>query len=135
MSNRQTADRRRRLARLRLPLVSVGFGIVYLITGIVGDNPGFGVFGLLLMTGLGLVLWLMGYRSETVRGLLDRRDERINAIDLRATAFAGMTVILAVIAGFVVEIARGQDGSPYAGLGALGGLAYVLALIVLRLRG
>ena len=41
---------------------------------------------------------------------------------------------LAVIAGFVVEAARGNDGAPYAWLGALGGLAYLLAIIVLRLR-
>jgi hypothetical protein len=34
---------------------------------------------------------------------------------------------------FVVEIARGQDGSPYYQLGAVGGGAYVVALIALRL--
>jgi hypothetical protein len=35
------------------------------------------------------VLVLAGRRSETVRGLLDHRDERLHAIDLRATATSG----------------------------------------------
>ena len=35
---------------------------------------------------------------------------------------------------FVVEIAQGRDGEPYSALGALGGLAYVAALVVLGLR-
>ena len=48
--------------------------------------------------------------------------------------FAGMAVLLAVIVGFVIEIARGQDGLPYAVLGAIGGVVYVAAVIVLRLR-
>jgi hypothetical protein len=135
MSTRQPTDRQRRLTSLGLPLVSVGIGIAYLIAGLLGDQPGFGVFGLLLMTGLALVLWLVRRRSETVQGLLDRRDERINAIDLKATAFAGMVVIVAVIAAFVVEIARSHDGMPYAWLGAAGGIAYVSALIVQRMRG
>jgi nitrate reductase gamma subunit len=39
-----------------------------------------------------------------------------------------------VLIGFVVEIARGQDGQPYAALGAIAGIAYVIALIVLRIR-
>ncbi|HEU0086952.1 MAG TPA: hypothetical protein VFQ77_04790 [Pseudonocardiaceae bacterium] len=135
MSTRPTTDRQRRIASLRLPLVSVGIGVAYLIAGLLGGEPGFGLFGLLLMTGLALVLWLGRHRSETVQGLMDRRDERINAIDLKATAFAGLAVIVAIIAAFIVEIARGQDGSQYAWLGAVGGVAYVLAVIVGRLRG
>jgi len=41
----------------------------------------------------------------------------------------------AIIVAFVVEVARGHDGSPYAWLGAIGGIAYLLAIAVLRLRG
>ena len=55
-------------------------------------------------------------------------------IDMEATTIAGMTVVVAVIVGFVVEIARGQAGSPYSMLGALGGVAYIAALGVLRFR-
>jgi len=37
--------------------------------------------------------------------------------------------------GVIVEVARGQDGRPYSWLGAIGGLAYLAAIIVLRIRG
>jgi hypothetical protein len=33
-----------------------------------------------------------------------------------------------------VKIARGQDGTPYAALGAVAGVAYVVALVWGRLR-
>jgi len=109
-------------------------GIVYLITGWVGDDLHFGVVGLGIMIVFAVLVLLAGRFSETVAGLLDRRDERINSIDTQATVFAGMAVLLAVLAGFVVEIARGQDGSPYSALGAIGGVAYVMAIAVLRWR-
>jgi hypothetical protein len=116
------------------PLVAVLLGVAYLVAGLMGDDPRFGVVGLLLMTGIAAVMLLAGRFSETVAGLLDRRDERINLIDRQATVFAGMAVITAVLIGFVVEIAQQQDGAPYAMLGAIGGVTYVAALVVLRFR-
>ena len=44
-------------------------------------------------------------------------------------------IIAAIIVGFLVEMAQGHDGSPYTWLGALGGLAYIAAIVVMRLRG
>jgi hypothetical protein len=44
-------------------------------------------------------------------------------------------IITAVIVGFVVEMAKGRDGNPFTWLGALGGLAYLAAIVVMRLRG
>jgi hypothetical protein len=78
---------------------------------------------------------LVSRRSETVRGLLDRKDERLVVIDLRATAAAGLALILAVIAGAVVELARGHSGTPYIWLGGLAGIVYVGAVLVQRVRG
>src|SRR5688572_3720957 len=95
------------------PLVAAGLGVAYLVAGWLGDDIGFGVTGLVLMTALGVAMLVAGRRSETVAGLLDRRDERINLIDTQATTFAGMVVLAAVLIGFMVEIARGQDGQPY----------------------
>jgi hypothetical protein len=118
-----------------IPAVAVAIGIAYLIAGIVGDEVGFGIFGLILMLAIAAALLLIRRRSETVQGLMDRRDERIVQIDVKATAFAGGVVIVAVLTGFVVEIARGNDGMPYAGLGAIGGVAYVAAVAWYRLRG
>jgi len=65
----------------------------------------------------------------------DGRDERFRQIDVVATAIAGLVVITAIIVAFLVEVARGHDGSPYAWLGAIGGIAYLIAIAVLRFRG
>lgn len=116
------------------PLVAVAIGVAYLIAGWVGGDRQFAVFGLAVMSAVAVVVLVAGRFSETVAGLLDRRDERINMIDNRATLFAGMVLSSAVIVGFIVEIAQGQDGSPYYQLGALGGISYLAALIVLRFR-
>ena len=60
-------------------------------------------------------LILFDGRSETIRGLRgDGRDERFRQIDVVATAIAGTVVITAIIVAFLVEVARGHDGSPYA---------------------
>jgi uncharacterized membrane protein len=122
------------LTRWSTPIVAAVIGICYLVAGFAGGDPAFGWFGLGLMLSVGLAFVLLSRRSEMVAGLADRRDERINAMDRDATLVAGMAVVLAVLVMFVVEIARGQDGSPYYQLGALGGVAYVAALVWLRLR-
>jgi hypothetical protein len=98
------------------------------------DDLRFGILGLALMLGVGVVFVAASKWSETAAGLRDRTDERINQIDRSASLFAGMTVLLAVLAMFVVEIAQGKDGSPYSQLGALGGVTYLVALVWLRFR-
>jgi hypothetical protein len=67
--------------------------------------------------------------------LLDRRDERISGIDLRATAFSATAMIGTVLVGFLVDVARGNDGWPYYLIGAIGGLAYLAAVVYYRVRG
>ncbi|MET1058850.1 MAG: hypothetical protein ABWX84_04605 [Nocardioides sp.] len=123
-----------RRTRWAIPATAAVLGVAYLVAGVVGGSPGFGVFGLLLMLGVAAVFVLAARRSETVAGLLDRRDERINAIDRDASLIAGMVVLLAVLVMAVVEIAQGRDALPYAALGALGGVAYLVALVALRFR-
>lgn len=130
-----THQRPRGQSRWGVPILAVAIGVAYLVGGVLGGDTAFGVVGLALMTGLAAVLVLVRGRSETVRGLLDHRDERINSMDLRATAFAGNVVIVVVIAAFVVDIARGGDGSPYAFLGFVAGIAYTAAIVYHRLRG
>jgi hypothetical protein len=120
--------------RLLVPAVSVLFGLAYLVAGLIGDDVGFGLTGLGVMVAFAAVFLLLGRTSETVDGLLSRRDERINSLDRDASLYAGMAVLLSVLAMFVVEIARGQDGSPYYQLGAIGGVVYLVALVVLRIR-
>jgi hypothetical protein len=94
-----------------------------------------GLESLAIMTAFGALL-LFGGRSETIRGLRgDGRDERFRQIDIHATALAGLAVISAVIIAFIVELARGHNGNPYSWLGAIGGITYLAAIVVFRIRG
>ena len=117
-----------------MPVFAVALGLVMFTAQWIGGHPVAGLGSLAIMTAFG-ALFLFGGRSETIRGLRgDGRDERFQQIDVHATAIAGMVVITAIIVAFVVELAQGHDGSPYAWLGAIGGLAYVIAVAVLRWR-
>ncbi len=122
-------------SRWFLPLFALALGAAMFAAQAIGGHPGAGLasFGVLAFTG---ALVLFGGRSETIRGLRgDARDERFQRIDIHATAFAGTVVIAAVIVGFLVEVAHGRDGNPYTWLGAIGGVSYLAAVIVMRLRG
>ena len=118
-----------------LPLFAVALGLVMFGAQWIGGHPLPGLGSLGIMTAFGALV-LFGGRSETIRGLRgDGRDERFREIDLRATAIAGLAVITAIIVAFVVEIARGHNGNPFTWLGAVAGLAYLLAVAVFRFRG
>jgi len=81
------------------------------------------------------VVFLIGGRSDLIRGIRgDGRDEYWERIDVHATALAGIVVITAVIGMCLWEWGHGRDGSPYSQLGAIGGVAYVAAIIGLRAR-
>jgi hypothetical protein len=118
-----------------LPLFAGALGSVVFVAQWIGGDARSGVVSFGIMAAFG-VLVLFGGRSETIRGLRgDGRDERFREIDIHATAIAGLAVITAIIVAFVVELARGHNGSPYAWLGAIGGLAYLAAIVVFRVRG
>jgi cobalamin synthase len=132
-----TRDRSRGIARSKwfLPAFSLVLGLVMLAVSWLGGHPGQGVISLAVLAGFGLVILLAG-RSETIRGLRgDGRDERFAQIDLQASAVAGLAVIVALIVAWMVATARGQSGSPYGWLLAIGGLAYLLAVAWFRWRG
>lgn len=117
-----------------LPLFSLGLGLACLAAFWIGGDPGQGLVSLAILGGFGLV-FLVGGRSDLIRGLRgDGRDEYWERIDLYATAIAGLAVITAVIVMCLWEWGHGRDGSPYAQLGAIGGVAYVLGIVGLRLR-
>jgi hypothetical protein len=118
-----------------LPLFAVALGLLVFAAQWIGGNPRSGLVSLAILTAFGALI-LVGGRSETIRGLRgDGRDERFRQIDIQATAFAGLAVITAIIVAFVVELARGHDGNPYGWLGAIAGVAYLVAVIVFRVRG
>ena len=118
-----------------MPLFCLGLGVVVLVASWLGGQLGAGVYGLAVLAIFGLVLLLLTGRSETIRGLTVGRDERFAQIDLRATAVTGLVLIITVIVAWLVEIARGHSGNPYGWLGAIGGLAYIIAVAFFRWRG
>ena len=117
------------------PLICVAAGIVMFAVSWLGGSLSGGVISLAILAGFGLVLLLLTNRSETVRGLTVGRDERFAQLDLRATALAGMVVLLAALVAWLVATARGQSGSPYGWLLTIGGLAYLFAFAFFRWRG
>ena len=120
---------------LATPIFGVLMGVVYLVALSIAGDPVYGALALAVMVAISGALLLARRRSETVKGLLDRGDERITAIDLRATAITALALIAVILIAFVVQIARGQSGWPYSMLGFVGGVTYIVAVIVLRVRG
>jgi peptidoglycan biosynthesis protein MviN/MurJ (putative lipid II flippase) len=119
---------------LATPILATAMGVVYLVALSIAGDPVYGVLALAVMVAFSGALLLARRRSETVKGLLDHRDERISSIDLRATAFTALAMIAVVLVAFVVQIARGQSGWPYSMIGFVGGVSYVGAVIYLRIR-
>jgi len=118
-----------------LPLFAVALGAIVFVAQWIGGDPHSGLVSFAILAGAGLLL-LLGGRSETIRGLRgDGRDERFRMIDIHATALAGVAVIYAVIVMFVIELARGHNGNPYGWLGAIGGITYIAAIVIFRIRG
>jgi hypothetical protein len=126
-----------RVARSKwfLPLFAVALGAVTLAAEWIGGDLHGGLISFAIVAGFGLLV-LLGGRSETIRGLRgDGRDERFRQIDIHATALAGLAVIVAIIVAFLFELARGHNGNPYSWLGAIGGLTYLAAIVIFRIRG
>ena len=117
------------------PLICVAAGIVMFAVSWLGGQFAGGLISLAILAAFGLVILLLTGRSETVRGLTVGRDERFAQLDLRATAVSGMVVLLAALVAWLVATARGQSGSPYGWLLAVGGLAYLIAFAFFRWRG
>jgi hypothetical protein len=117
-----------------MPGFSLTLGLLIFAAFAIGGDVAGGAICLGIMAFVGAV-FLVGSRSETLQGLGGPgRDERWAMIDLRATALAGLVLITALIAAWLWEIAHGDDGSPYGQLLAIGGLAYILAVALLRVR-
>ena len=118
-----------------MPVFCVGLGLVLLAVNWLGGQLIWGVVSLVIMAALGLVIMLLAGRSETIRGLTVRRDERFAQIDLRATAVSGLAVLLAAVVAWLVATASGRNGHPYDWLVSIGAISYVAAVAFFRWRG
>lgn len=133
-----TETRRVRSGRIHwaLPALSLLAGVAYLVAFSAGGKLQLGLeaFGVMIAFGIGLLVF--GGRSETIRGLSGaERDERFAMLDLRASAYTALVLILAIVGGFIFEVAQGRSGAPYYWLGALAGIAYLVCVTILRFRG
>ena len=122
-------------SRYFMPLFSLFLGALVFTAFAIGGDMTDALLSLPVFVGLA-ALFFFARRSETIQGLGGPgRDERWAMIDLTATAAAGLVLILVVIGAWLYEIAKGHDGSPYGELGAIAGIAYIVAVAILRLRG
>jgi len=120
--------------RWLLPFFSIAFGLVFMAALWVGGEARGGVEALAIMSAVALVT-MIGGRSDLVRGLRgDGRDEYWQRIDVHATALAGHVVIAVILGMCAWEWGHGRDGSPFVQLGAIAGVAYILAFAFLRWR-
>jgi hypothetical protein len=121
-------------SRWWMPPFSLALGALMFAAFTIGGNAGQGAFSFGVMAAIAALFWF-GRRSETLSGLGGPgRDERWAAIDLRASAFAGVVLISAVLGAWMWEIANGNDGSPFGQLGAVAGIAYIVGVAFLRWR-
>jgi hypothetical protein len=109
-------------------------GAIVFVAFVLGDNAADGAKAAAVFVVVAAV-FAFWTRSDTLQGLGGPgRDERWAMIDLRASALAGLVTVVVVIASWLWEIAHGRDGSPYGQIAAVGGIAYVVAVALLRWR-
>lgn len=124
----------KRLGKWILPGFLLLIGGVYFLASWIGGNFVLGV-GMFVIVATYAALLLLGGRIEFLRALRGQfDDERYRSFDLRASAYAGLVTILAMLGGFVYELTQGKDGQPYSLLCAVFGVSYLMALIWLRWR-
>jgi len=132
----QTLKDTYRRSRWLMPAFALMLGGVYLAAQWIGGDATGGLISFGIMAVFAAILVLLDGRSGAIE-IMRRpaRDERARNIDLAATAFAGIVVITIILAAVMVQLARGESPSPYAQLGAAGGIAYLVALVVMQRRG
>jgi predicted tellurium resistance membrane protein TerC len=100
----------------------------------VGGEHGLAVvlFGFCLLAAVVAYLW-SGRDSDVAAIIRAGGDERQRRLDRDATAISGLAMATAAIIGAVVESARNHgDIGAYGVIAAVGGLSYVVSLLVLR---
>lgn len=101
----------------------------------IGGDPGLGI-GLAIFYVVAAAIayvWARG-KGDIAAVMRAGGDERQRMLDQRATAVSGLAMSVAAIGGLIVESARGNDVGGYGVIAVVGGISYVVALVVLRLR-
>src|SRR5262245_54649901 len=117
-----------------LSIWSLALGLLVSGAMVIGGSVTSGLITLGAFVGFAAFFYF-GRRNETIAGLSSPgRDERWEMINQRALAFAGTVLVVILIGGWVVELAKGNDGSPYSEIFGGGVIAYFIAALWLRSR-
>jgi hypothetical protein len=117
-----------------LPLIYVALGVVILVAEAISGNAWSGLGWFAVMAACGAV-YAFGGRFEVIRQARgDFADERDASINRKAMAATGTTLVIVLTGCIVFELARGNNPTPYSMLMAIGGVTYVVALLIQRYR-
>jgi hypothetical protein len=110
----------------------VGGGALAAATWISGDH-GFalGLVAFYVVAATTAFLWAGG-NGDAAAIMRAGGDERQRGLDRDATAVTGLAMAIAAIAGVVIQTARDRDPGGYAVMCVVGGVTYVVSMIVLR---
>ncbi|MEQ4207701.1 DUF2178 domain-containing protein [Actinopolymorpha sp. B17G11] len=137
MSTTNDRGRSRPGRRISKPALVLGLvlGIAMGVAAIVSDRLWLGLAMIALMVVLVLFLVFGSRLSDTVALLGDdTHEERHVQIHQRAALHTLNILALVIVGGAVVDIARGGHGDPWAFLGFVAGVTYVVSLLVLNRR-
>jgi len=114
----------------------VGGGALATATWIGGEHGlALGLVGFYALATLAAFFW-SGRDGDVAAIMRVGGDERQRRLDLEATAYAGLAMAVAAIVGAVVSAARHHgDVGAWGVVCAVGGVAYVVSLGVLKRRG
>lgn len=109
---------------------SLGLGVVVAGAALAGGNTPLAVLSLPLFMAFGVMLALTPWGTLRSRS----QDEREQTIGKEAALVSYYALLGTVMVGFLIELARGDDGQPWSFVGFVGGLSFLGALAVLSRR-
>jgi cobalamin synthase len=123
-------------SRWTTPVLGLVIGLIALAVQAARGDLGGGVGSLVIMAVYAAFLLALGGRNEMVSLLRGGPgDERAGQIQQRALAMTAQVLVPVLVAGFLVELARGADDLPvWTWLCSLAGVVYLLALGLLSRR-
>ena len=131
MSTARAVTRKRWSSAATMLVLGGGFVVASLV-GNHGDVVA--VVPLAIVLAALTVVFSLAHRSRSDLGAItgDVPDERQRTISLRAASVAGSIVAMALIIATMVSMAQGHFGEPWIWFCALGGVAYLVAILAFR---
>ncbi len=115
-------------------MLLVGGGAIATATWISGEH-GLAIGLVVFYVIAAVIAWLWaGGKGDVAAIMRVGGDERQRGLDRDATTIAGYAMVIAAITGAVVQIARGEGPGAYGVMCLVGGVTYVVALLVLQRR-